>query len=366
MPELVEVLVRGKMLRDWQSVSVTRALDTAAGSFELTSPRRAPYPMAPGDSVEIYASNDLVLSGHVETVERSLGAESSSVRCSGRDNTADLVDCTAPTNPGEWRQILLPELVRAIAGPFGVSVDNTAGPRPKFDLFRLRPADTAWAAIERACRLRGVLVYSDGTSRLVMREAGRTTAEVELVEGDNLNAATFTADDSQRFRLYRVVSQQPGSDSGWGDLAALVQGEATDQGARPTRTLVVVAEAVVTNQTARERAQWEATVRAARAVRVQASLTGWRQRPGQGQGRLWQVNEQLAVRAPSLDLDRYLLVQAVTFTQNETSETTSLELVRADAYQPQPDLAAEDDLLQEWLSKTAAGELEPDDIEGDL
>jgi prophage tail gpP-like protein len=364
VPETVEVLVRGKVLTGWQSVSVTRAIDAASGSFEITSPARSPYPLAPGDDVQVLASGDLLLSGHIEEVVRTLGSSSSSVRFSGRDNTADLVDCTARNNPGSWVNVSTVQLLKDLASPFGVAVHWGAGALvAAFDTFALRPGDTAWAAIERACRLRGVLVYSDGTGRLVVRDPGLLHADVELVEGENLASGAFTAGDADRFRTYTVLGQRPGSDSSSADLVALVQGEATDQSARAGRTLVIIAEAALSNQTAKERAQWEATVRAARAVRLEATVQGWRQHFEAGPGRLWDINELVAVRAPSIDLDGDLLLQSVTFTQNEREETTSLELVRADAYQKQPDLKAEDDLLREWLDNTTAGEAEPDDIE---
>lgn len=366
MPERIEVLVRGKLLSDWQSVEISRAVDAASGSFEITSPARNPYPLAPGDEVEIYCTDELVLRGHVDVVERSLSGSQRSVRFSGRDRTADLVDCSARNEPGEWTNILLPDLVRAIASPFNVGVDATAGPRAPFETFHLRPGDSAWNAIERACRLRGVLVYGDGTGRLVIREAGRDLSDAELIEGENLLTATFTADDSERFRTYLVLGQRPGSDLVFGDQAALVEGSAEDAGARASRSLVIVAEASVTNQTAQERAQWEATVRAARAVRVDAAAPGWRQAPLGRPGRLWTINEQVPVRAPSIDLDRYLLVRSLRLRQTAGLEQAEMQLVRPDAYQPQPVLPEAEDPLAEYLRATAEGESLPDDPDPDL
>lgn len=368
MRERVDVFVRGKIISDWKTVSVSRSIDSASGQFEITSPSRSPYPLAPGDPVEIYAGDDLLLRGHADLVERSISAKQAGVRIAGRDNTADLVDCSAADNPSEWADILLPALARQIAAPFNVSVDDFSGPKAPFEVFHLRPGDTAWALIERACRLRGVLVYPDGTGRLVLREAGRDISEFELVLGENLVAATFTGDDSQRFRTYTVRGQRTGSDAAFGDMVARVEGEAGDLGARGGRELVIIAEATVTNQTAKERAQWEATVRAANAVRFEGTLTDWRKDPSDAKSALWTVNELVAVRAPELSMDGYLLVRAVTFKQSEAAQSTELSLVRRDAYQPQPDLQAEDDALKTWIDGTTELEGEPDDtsLEGDV
>lgn len=353
--------MRGKMLTGWGSVSITRSIDSAAGAFEVSGPGRSPYPVGPGDPVQVYANGSLMLSGHVEQIERSLTGRSSSVRFSGRDRTADLVDCTAKGSG--WQNVDLLLLLQELASPYAITVENAAGPRAKFATFQLRPGETAWAAMERACRLRGVLMFPDGTGRLVLQEPGRNVADIELVEGVNLMRATFSRNDAERFAVYTVLGQRQGDDGTFADAAALVTGAATDSGARGGRELVIIAEATVDSQTAEERARWEATVRAARAVRVLAAVPGWRQSPDAGDGRLWTINEQVAVRAPSLDLDRYLLVRTLTLTQDQAGERAEFELVRHDAFQPNPDLDAEDDPTAEWLRHTTQLEAEPDDPE---
>lgn len=363
MPELLEVLVRGKMLTGWVSVSITRSIDSAAGAFEVSGPGRSPYPVGPGDPVQIYASGSLLLSGHVEQIDRSLTGRSSNVQFSGRDRSADLVDCTAKGSG--WRNVDLVVLLQELASPYAVTVENAAGPRAAFDTFQVRPGETAWAAMERACRLRGVLMFPDGTGRLVIQEPGRNLADIELVEGLNLMRATFSRNDAERFAVYTVLGQRQGDDGTFADAAALVTGGATDSGARGGRELVIIAEATVDSQTAQERARWEATVRAARAVRVLAAAPGWRQAPDAGEGRLWTINEQVAVRSPSLDLDRYLLVRTLRLVQDSEGERAEFELVRQDAFQPSPDLQADDDPAAEWLQHTSALEAEPDDIELD-
>lgn len=361
MREELEVYVRGKILTNWTSAAIHRSIDQAAGSFRVRSPGRSPFPIAPGDRVEISAGGDLLLVGHADRIQRSTGPDAREVVIEGRDRTADLVDCSPADDPSEWVNIDLPSLVAAIAGQFGIQVDYRAGPKPNLERVRPRPGDTAWAIIERACRLRGVLVYGDGTGRLVVREGGRDVSDVELVEGENLRSATFTADDSMRFRTYTVRGQRPGTDQAWGDLVTRVEGSATDLGARGGRRLVLIAEGLVTNQTSTERAQWEATVRAAAAGRVDALLGDWRRDPDRGDLRLWALNEQVPLRAPGIDVDGYMLVRDIGLEQTADSQGCFLGLVRPDAYKPAPVLETDDDALSQWLRRTADLEAAPDD-----
>ena len=37
----------------------------------------------------------------------------------GRDATADLVDCSAPSKPGEWQDSTLDQITRGLVAPFG-------------------------------------------------------------------------------------------------------------------------------------------------------------------------------------------------------------------------------------------------------
>lgn len=365
MPELVEVLVRGKLLSGWKSVQLTMALDALCTAFEIVSPVRSPYPIAPDDPIEIYASGDLMLRGHVEAIERSIGERAARVKLSGRDNTADLIDCSAQSSTGEWKNVTLSALVRALCDPYEIGVEDMTRKLDPFEIFHLRPGDTAFSAIDRACRLRGVLAYSDSASSLILREPGLDRADCDLVEGENLSSGEFVVDMSQRFYSYQVLGQQPGIQNNFAG-AALVKGEAKDLGVRTKRSLIVIAESVVNNQTATERAQWEAINRAANAEHLDVTIPGWRQRGDGGRPRPWAINELVNCLVPSIDIQRDLLMRRISFQQDDGAESTEAQLVRADAFTMKPDVDPEDDMAAGWLKGTTEGESDPDDALDDI
>jgi prophage tail gpP-like protein len=101
-----------------------------------------------------------LIEGFVDAVEPSCDATSHGVRVSGRDSAGDLVDCSA--EPGEWHGQPLSQLVSAIGAPFGLRVSAETSLDAPFERFRIQEGETAWAAIERACQMRGVLCLSDG------------------------------------------------------------------------------------------------------------------------------------------------------------------------------------------------------------
>lgn len=346
----LELLVAGQAFSGWESMTVARALDALSARFSLVVSDRNPYPVRPGDECTVRVAGEVLVTGHVDGLEFKGDANGRTLTVGGRDRTADLVDCSELTDPGEWVDVGLAELAQFIADPFGVEVRALfTDALDPFAVFRRQPGETAWSAIERACRLRGILAFSSGDGALLLDRPASTRSSVPLVEGEggNVEEWTITVDHANRFRNYFVRGQSSGSDDFSGELAAEIEGEATDEGIDRFRPLLVVAEGALTFDDAADRAAWEATVRAARAARLEVLVQGWRQTVGKGP--VWSVNQLVPVRIPSAGLSRELLVDSVTFERSTSRTATRLSLTRPDAYRPQPIVEAFDDFLGDAL-----------------
>lgn len=354
MPSLI-LEVDGRRYIGWKAVSVSRALEAAAGSFHLSVSDRAAWPIAPGAACRLILEGEQVLAGFVDLVSPRLTAGGHEVAVAGRDRTADLVDSSSLLEPGEWLDSGLARIAHEIAAPFGVSVAVEADAGEPFLAFGVQPGESAFEAIERAARLRGLLATTDGSGDLVLTRPSGELAAVALVEGENVLEAGATLDLSSRFGRYVVRGQHPGGELLGDELVTAPQGEATDALAREERTLLVIAEGAVTPEQAAQRAAWEATVRAARSTRASVLVRGWAQRPGAG---LWRPNLQVDVSVPTIGLEGRFLIAAATWSLSESSGTTTeLELVRPDAYTPQPELGEEGDLLRAFLARHGLGEV---------
>jgi len=368
--------VGGVGFADWKTIRITRALSSASGSFDLTalSISRAPFPIRPGFPVTAIAKHgsrglpDTLISGHVDTLEATLAGRGQSLRVGGRDATAQLVDCSAVNEPGEFQNLGLEELARQIAEPFSIEivreVDVEALGAP-FPLFKLQPGETAWSAIERAARLRAVLVYSNGSGALVLATpGGEGLAAERIVSGKNGNViearVRYTYRD--RFRYYTVRGQDQGNDEAWGETVTSIQGTAEDPEVDLFRPLVVVAEGKLSFDSANDRAAWEATFRAARSATLDVTLPGWRQGYLGRTGDPWRVNLLVDVEISELGLSSQFLIDVVTLTRDRDKGTlTKLRLVRADAYTPKPEIPKEDNPFADFLGE----ELDLEDLEID-
>ena len=341
MSDTVSLTVGGHAYSGWKSVRVTRGIDAVASAFSLSvserwSNQQQAWPIREGDACVVSLGEDRVIEGYVDRRSLAFSASSHSVSVEGRDKTGDLVDCSALLDKWEFRNLDVLAFAKKVCAPYGITVSLQAGlvlAKPK--KLSINPGDTAFDAIEHACRLSGVLAVSDGNGGLLLTRAGTARCKTELVQGQNILAASAEFDASGRFYTYAALGQHHGSDGHYGSAAAQTKGTATDTTiSRTARTLLIRPEHDVTTESAKQRAQWEATVRAARGDTVTVTVQGWRQ----GDGTLWPINAMARVKLPELQVDGTLLISSAVYSLDDGGSTTQLTLKPPSAFLPKPEI----------------------------
>ncbi len=305
--------------------------------FRVSVSKLDPWPIRPGDAVQVLLDSVPVVTGYVDKLDgvKAKDSDTHTLTVSGRDKTADLIDCCVVHGPGEYRGLTLAQIAKQISAPFGIEVVVEADVGASFPRLAVQPGDTAWATLEMACRARGVLTLSDGRGRLVLAAPKARRSSVALVEGKNLKSVSWSLDESQRFSLYVVKGQNFGSDDVYGVSAASVSATSTDSGVRRYRPLVVLAENAGDIAYAKRRAGWEATVRSARAGTVQVVVPGWEEDAG---GHPWDINSIVSCSLPSAGVAGDMLLSAVEFSKSLQNGTVStLSLTRPDAFAVEPE-----------------------------
>jgi prophage tail gpP-like protein len=334
----VQLLVDGRRYGGWTSVRITQSVETIAGSFSLDVTDRwteagLPWPIREEDPCQVLLDGEVVIDGYVDRRHPSFDAQQRAVAITGRDRAAILVDSSAVLDRWSFRNASVLDVARKVCEPFGIGVTLQAGltlPAPPRKM-AVNPGDTAYAVIERAAAAAGVLVVSDGAGGIMITRAG-TVRAAPLVEGGNLLAGELEYNAEERYGRYVVVTQSAGTDNASGG-ATRVRAEAVDEGVRRAeRVLLVRPENGITTDYARQRADWEARVRAARAETARVSVQGWKQ----PNGARWPINALAAVRSPTLGVNGDLLIAQVDYSLSAAGEVTQLSLVRPDAYTPEP------------------------------
>lgn len=320
-----------KLLR-WETLELRRAIDQLAHSFTLGLYDAWPgedLPFGESDAIEIEWHGDRALTGYIDR----LSATYDGLQLSGRSKTADLIDCSATNSPGEWKKADLLKIAVALTGDFDIGAGSDTDLGTPLRSFTIQEGEAVAEAIERLARLRGVLATCDAYGDVRFTRAGSRKASTRLEYGVNiLPGATFEASSVERFSDYTVKSQVAGDDNFFGEPAAAAQGSAADSVVSRHRPLVVLSESQESGKELEKRAEWERTVRAGRARRVQYTVAGSEHLDGY----LWDANMLVDVNDPRLRIKGELLITAATIRVSEQGTTTTLELASPKAFTVEP------------------------------
>jgi prophage tail gpP-like protein len=348
----VALVVNAREYGAWKDIRVTRSIESISGSFSMSvserwDGRRKPWPIVEGDECTVRLGDQPIITGYVDTRSMSLSANDHTFSVTGRDRASDLIDCSAVLKAWEFNGGDVIEFAQQVAEPFGLQVKLQAGlevpTKPRKIV--INPGESPFDVIDRICRLAGLFPVSDGEGNLVLTLAGGTAASTPLIEGKNILDASVQYDASACYRRYIVIGQQQGSDQLSGTAAADVRAEAFDMNAkRAARVLMIRAEGGVAIKQAQDRANWEASIRRARALQVNVRVQGW----DQADGSLWPLNAFVTLDAPFLGLRGRMLISEITYALSDgAGTTTELTLRPPGAFEAQPEIPEnEGDVVQ--------------------
>jgi prophage tail gpP-like protein len=331
----VELIIGGKRFGGWQSLSIERGIEQLSGAFTLgvTDKWNAPTGVVAaeikeGQACAVTVAGSTVITGYIDKVNRSYDARSHGISVSGRDKAGDLVDCSAIYKTGAWANKKVEQIAADLCAPFGIAVHVGAPTGAALPAFSIQEGETVYEAIERAARMRALLVMSDGQGGIVLTRAGTARAPADLVQGQNILRADGEFNLADRYRDYIVKGQAQGDDHTHGAAVAHPSASIKDAGVPRYRPLIVLAEAQGGHATFAERALWERNVRAGRGVRATVVANGWT-----ANARLWHPNTVTHLWSPLLGADHDLLIASTRFTlDGQSGELTTLELAPAEAY----------------------------------
>ncbi len=337
----VLLVVAGVAYEGWTQMRMQRGIEQIAGAFVLQvtlkwSGQDDAYEMREGLPCQVLIGQDVVITGYIDEVEPSYDAENSSVTVHGRSKTADLVDCSAIYKSGQWHHVGLLQIAQDIARPFGINVrvapDLDLG--DKFASFALEECETAFAAIDRACRMRGVLCTDTPAGELLLTLTADVSSGVQLVEGVNIKSAGARHSWKERYSQVTLKGQTKGDDEGWGATVAHVKAQAKDSEINRYRPLVVIAEHGAGLATLQERAQWEVKVRMGRGKRGHIEVVGWRTGTDGQIGELWTPNTRVYIKSPRLQLDREMLIADCEYEiDDKKGHITKITFCRPEAFE---------------------------------
>lgn len=331
----VALRVDGKRYGGWKSVSISLGLEQLVGTFTVSASALAPNgdaatALQPGSLVEVLVDNQVVITGYIDDLNIEHSASDHRISVSGRDKAADLIDCAAMNQPGEWNNKDMLAIVSDLCAPFGITARSTVPVGKPFAQWNIEPGETVFENIDRLARHRGVLVVSDGVGGVLLTQPGADTISTALVLGENILSGTLSASHQQRFSDYTVKGQRPRDDENEGALATQISATVKDSDVTRHRpTLLMYEDADASKSTLANRAAWQRDVNAARAQRVSITVQGFSHASG-----LWSLNKLVSVTDARLRLNNVqLLIVGITWSLDASGTRTELQLMPRNALQ---------------------------------
>lgn len=332
----VQLKINGRLFGGWQTLRAEVGMEQCSGSFHLTVADRwaeqsEPWQIRDQDACELLLAGRTVITGYVDLVQPSFDRATHGIEVFGRDKTMDLIDCTVTLKSTQWKRAKLDRIARDICKPFGIDVIVETDLGAAFDSFQAEQGERAFETIDRAARMRGVLVMTDGIGHLVLTRASTVKTAVSLVQGVNVYSAEMRLSSKERYSEITVKGQGKGDATRYGDQVAHGTATVKDEAVTRYRPLTVIAEHHGLGTTLQQRAEWERNVRRGRSTRGTIRVSGWTV-DGSDTGPLWRPNTLVPVQVPYLGVQEDLLIPRCVYTLGPRGSFTELELVHPSAF----------------------------------
>jgi prophage tail gpP-like protein len=327
----------------WTSVRVTRSLEQLAHSFSVSftdrwTDQNKAIPAHRGDACTVLyrgtRGDQVVTTGWIDENTLDYDATTRTLGLSGRSTTGDLCDCAAIHQGGSWSGVGLLRIAQDLCRPFGVSVSSAVDLGRPFSVFKLNDGETVFQALERACRMRGVIMTTHGSGALVFQRTGQTIVATTIERGVNILRGSKRDSHADRFSQYTVKIQMSAGGSAGDDMTTphpALKRTALDSHVTRYRPTIITAETEDSGPELQKRADWERNVRAGRACRLTYTVQGWENSAG-----LWAPNTLVRVVDQDAEVDDELLIVTVTFERSGQGTTTTLELTQPGAFDVEP------------------------------
>lgn len=332
----------GQIYQGWTKIGVTRSLDAMSGSFDLELTwkwqgseqqyKKFVEPIRQGSACTVDIGGERVITGYVDDWVPSYDETTVTISVSGRDKTADLVDCSIDYPSGQFNNQTLAQIADVVCKPFGIKVIVNTDVGEPFQRTQIEQGETPHELLSRLAKQRGVLLTSDTFGNLVITRASKEKAGVSLILGENIKAARGRFSWRQRFSNFTIKAAGAAHGKEW-DAAALstvggIKADVKDSEIGRYRPMIIVNEEITTAEGAARRGQWERQRSIGKSNTAEYTVTGWRIPQT---GKLWNINTIVPVIDEILGLDEEMLILSIMFTEDDAGRLAVISVVRPDA-----------------------------------
>lgn len=326
---VLTLMIGGTTYEGWESVHVELSMENLSGSFALQLTDKeggTATAIKPNDPCVVLINGQVVITGYVDKVTPSFDATSHKIMVTGRDKAGDLVDSSVVNGTGQYKNKTIDQIVKDVASPFGVNVTNNVDSKT-LETFNIDQGATAFETIQKLAKRGNFLAVSDGKGGVLLTREATEMMGTSLIEGQNILAANCDYDASKKHSEYIVKGQKQGKDND--TIKTITQNKAsvTNEYVNRYRPLLIIHDGQADQSAVKERAQWEAKIRASKATKAEITVQGW-----DSGGGLWGINRLVQVQSNWLGINDVMLITNVSFTLDENGELAKITLASQGAY----------------------------------
>lgn len=318
---MIEVKFRSKTYNLFDEISLNTSLDNLVGQFSLSTTLKNEIPFGLDDFIQIMVNGQARMSGYIEKAAGSISNSATSITWSGRDLLGDLVDSSIPDSVSvNDKAISLEGLCTRTIKALKIksTVINKAGSLASFTEAEIEAIGFGGRAAEflqSFARKRSVFLITEGDGNLVIFTPPTKLSVTEKLTINSMLPREFDYDNSRRFNIIRVASQDNNAASDSADLDDGVSRTQSfqDTDIRASRYLEIVGEETMSNAELKHRAEEEVNIRRAKGFSYSFDVPNHNYRIGQ----LIPVEDELG------QITGNFLVKGVNYKQNLSGGNTS-------------------------------------------
>ncbi|MBR0871205.1 hypothetical protein JQ633_12610 [Bradyrhizobium tropiciagri] len=326
--EVVTISVGGMTYSAFEEITVTAAFNAAARTFSFTvaaelgaSETNAVFKV--GTEVSIRANGDLLLTGYVDDREPYFNAKNAYIEVSGRSKSADLVDCSAEHETGQFENKDPLQIAQEVSSEYEPKWESDQQ-LEKVEQYQLTPGESCFRCVEKLTRQQGKTITGTPEGNAKITKAGQERNGA-LIEGQNMLVGRGHHSGSNRHSKIVVRGQRP---FGHGDENLEIEEQEQDSSVKRHRTIIIVQDEDTTKDRAKKRARNRKNRAAGNSTKATISVQGFHDEGG----KLWTPGALSWTESPFLDIAQDMLIESVSYRQSEAGSIASLSLVDPQAY----------------------------------
>ncbi|AZF36246.1 Prophage tail protein [Pseudomonas sp. R4-39-08] len=332
LDESIRLSIGGLAHEEWDGWSVESDLLTAADGFELElytkDATRLPSVLAEGAPCSLTLGKDRVLTGQIDEFEHDISRQGISMRITGRDRAAPLVDCSAPFV--SMREATLAQILDQVVKPLGITqIEIRAAQAKTRRRVQIEPGQSAWEALLQVAEANGLWPWVEPDGRLIIGGPDYNAAPVGTLimredgVGNNVQRLSVRRSIANRYSQITVLGQHgqydnDGLDSKRAHLRSVIQDETLARRGI-FRPKVIIDSSSENQDMATTRARKLLADSRLEGFEIRAVVMGHRADNGQ----VWSPGQRVIVRSEphGLDATYFLMSRTLRLTRGEGAIT---------------------------------------------